>query len=65
MAADHTDYEDEVLEISINHSVGDKTKQAYNKSKYLKKRHKLMQWWGDKLHALEHGAEILPIRKQA
>ena len=22
------------------------------------------QWWADKLHALEHGAEVIPIRKQ-
>lgn len=61
MASDHTKYETGPLEMCINHKVGSKTEQAYNHSMYLKKRQKIMQWWGDKLHALEHGAEIIPI----
>ncbi len=58
MAADHTDYDTEVLEVAINHVVGDKTDQAYNRSKYLEQRHQLMQWWADKLQELETNADI-------
>jgi len=65
MAGEHTSYNTEVLEISINHIPGSKTEQAYNRSKYLKERHKLMQWWGDKLQTLEHGAMVISIIKQA
>ncbi len=63
MAAEHTDYKTDVLEVSINHKVGDKTQQAYNRSKYLKQRHKLFQWWANKLHALEHGIEIVSSKE--
>ena len=65
MAGEHTSYDTEILEISINHMPGTKTEQAYNHSKYLKKRHQIMQWWAEKLDALEHGAKVISIKNQA
>ncbi len=59
MAREHTEFEKEVIETSIAHIVADKTEAAYNHSQYLAKRHKLMQWWGNKLQVLEHGADII------
>lgn len=53
MAYEHKKFEGEVIETSLAHVLRNKTQAAYNRSMYLEKRHKLMQWWGDKLQALE------------
>lgn len=63
MAREHTEFEKEVIETSMAHVIADKTEAAYNHSQYLAKRHKLMQWWGNKLQALEYGAEVIRISK--
>ena len=53
MAYEHTQFEKDVIETSLAHVSRDKVQAAYNHARYLKKRHQLMQWWGDKLHELQ------------
>lgn len=53
----------EVIEKCLAHEEKNKIKGAYNRAEYLEQRRQLMQWWGNKLQAMEHGAEIVPIRK--
>lgn len=53
----------EVIEKALALEEKNKIKRAYNRAEYLEQRKQLMQWWGNRLQALEYGAEILPISK--
>jgi integrase len=46
-AAEETDVAEAVAEASLAHSVGDKTKAAYLRTDFFKKRRVLMQGWAD------------------
>ena len=49
--------------MSLAHEEKNKIKGAYNRAEYLEQRRQLLQWWGNKLQALEYGAEVIPISK--
>ncbi|MGB3212993.1 MAG: tyrosine-type recombinase/integrase [Desulforhopalus sp.] len=65
MAHERSGFASEVIEKSLAHEEKNKIKGAYNRAEYLEQRRQLMKWWGDRLQALEHGAEIVSIDKAA
>ena len=64
MAYEKSEFPSEVIEKALAHEEKNKIKRAYNRAEYLQQRRQLMQWWGDKLYALEYGAEIVPLKKK-
>ncbi|MCP3891779.1 MAG: tyrosine-type recombinase/integrase [Desulfobulbaceae bacterium] len=64
-AHEKSGFPSEVIEKCLAHEEKNKIKGAYNRAEYLTQRRQLMQWWGNKLQALEFGAEIIPIDKAA
>ena len=50
------DYPIEVIEMQLAHSVKDANGRAYNRTKYIKQRHDMMQHWSDYLDGLRVGA---------
>lgn len=64
-AYEKSGFPSEVIEKCLAHEEKNKIKGAYNRAEYLEQRRQLMQWWGNKLQALEYGAEIIPIDKAA
>ncbi|NOS75541.1 MAG: site-specific integrase, partial [Methyloglobulus sp.] len=52
------------IEHQLAHSVRDPLGRAYNRTKHLPERHKMMQAWADYLDGLKAGGNVLPFRKQ-
>ncbi len=52
----------EVIEHQLAHRVPDALGTAYNRTKFLTERRKMMQQWADYLDKLKAGAEVIPIR---
>lgn len=63
MAHERSGFASEVIEKALAHEEKNKIKGAYNRAEYIEQRRQLMQWWGDKLQAMEYGAEVIPIDK--
>ncbi len=61
MANEKSGFPSEVIEKALAHEERNKIRGAYNRAEYLEQRRRLMQWWGDRLQALEYGAPIIPI----
>ena len=49
------DYPIEVIEMQLAHAVKDANGRAYNRTKYIKQRHDMMQHWSDYLDSLRVG----------
>ena len=64
MAHEKSGFATEVIEKALAHEEKNKIKGAYNRAEYLEQRRQLMQWWGSKLRTLEHGAEIIAIKRE-
>ncbi len=64
MAYEKSGFAGEVIEKALAHEEKNKIKRAYNRAEYLPQRKQLMQWWGNRVHALEYGAEVIPITRQ-
>jgi len=58
-------WEDELIERQLGHDVGSDVKRAYDKSKRLPDRRRMMQAWADYLDGLRAGGKALPIRTRA
>jgi len=54
----------DAVERQLAHREKNAVRAAYHRSEYLVDREKMMQWWADHLHQLEHGADIVPIGKK-
>jgi integrase len=52
----------ELIEHQLAHAVRDPLGRAYNRTKHLPARRKMMQAWSDYLEALKAGAKIIPIK---
>lgn len=61
MAYEKSGFPGEVIEKALAHEEKNKIKAAYNRAEYLEQRRELLAWWGDLVHHLEYGAEIIPI----
>lgn len=59
------DIKPEVIEHQLAHRVPDALGTAYNRTKFIKERRKMMQKWADYLDKLKAGAEIISIRTTA
>jgi len=56
-----TGWAHDVVEVQLAHLTGSATSRAYNRSKYLDERVKMMQVWADYLDGLRDGADVIPI----
>ena len=55
----------EVIEHQLAHRVPDALGTAYNRTKFISERRKMMQQWADYLDKLKKGAEVIPINQAA
>ena len=55
----------EVIEHQLAHRVPDVLGTAYNRTKFIKERRKMMQVWADYLDKLKTSADVIPIQGQA
>jgi integrase len=55
----------EVIEHQLAHRVPDALGTAYNRTKFLPARRKMMQQWADYLDKLKAGADIIPLHSDA
>lgn len=53
------------IEIALDHVVGSKQKQAYDRGERWDARRALMLWWSDQLDAAERGGDVVDIRRVA
>lgn len=53
----------EVIEHQLAHKVPDALGAAYNRTKFLDERRKMMQQWADYLDSLKRGAAVIPLRR--
>lgn len=51
----------EVIEHQLAHSVPDTLGRAYNRTRFIAERRKMMQQWADYLDTLKAGAEVIPL----
>ncbi len=55
----------EVIEHQLAHRVPDALGTAYNRTKFLPERRKMMQQWADYLDKLKAGAQVIPLHGNA
>ncbi len=53
----------EFIEHQLAHAVRDPNGRAYNRTRHLEERKKMMQLWSDYLDGLKAGAKVLPFEK--
>ena len=53
MLEERLGYPIEVIEMQLAHAVKDANGRAYNRTKHLEQRHKMMQHWSDYLDGLQ------------
>jgi integrase len=58
-------YAPEVIERQLAHAVKDANGEAYNRTRFIDERRKMMQAWADYLDKLKKGADVIPITKTA
>ena len=63
--ANEAGFNPDAIERQLAHKEKNAIRAAYHRSEYMLERIKLMQWWADHLHHLEHGADIIPIGRKA
>lgn len=61
---EHLGFRPDLIEHQLAHAVRDPLGTAYNRTKHLPERHKMMQGWADYLDALRTGAQVIPIRRK-
>lgn len=62
--ANEAGFNPDAIERQLAHREKNAVRAAYHRSEYLPERMKMMQWWADHLHHLEHGTEIIPIGRK-
>ena len=55
----------DLIEHQLAHAVKDPNGRAYNRTKHLPEREKMMQQWADYLDGLKVGAKVIPIKRKA
>lgn len=55
----------DIIEQQLAHAVIDPNGRAYNRTKHLEERRRMMQVWADHLDTLRSGAKVLPFRQPA
>jgi hypothetical protein len=61
-----TAYPDEIRKVASGHTVGDKVKQAYQRSDLLEKRRQLMNEWANFIDrpSIAQRAEVINLKKK-
>ncbi len=54
----------EVIELHLTHRVPDALGRAYNRTRFIEQRRKMMQVWADYLEKLKSGAEVVQLRQK-
>ena len=62
MLHERLSYAPEVIEHQLAHAVPDKLGNAYNRTKFIDERRRMMQDWADYLDKLKAGAQVVPLR---
>lgn len=62
MLAERLEYDPQIIEAQLAHSVRDANGRAYNRTTYLEQRSKMMQAWADFLDKLTTGADVIELR---
>jgi integrase len=62
MLAERLNVTPEVIEAQLAHAVPDANGTAYNRTKYLEQRRKMMQAWADYLDRLRDGGQVIPFK---
>ncbi|MGZ8245170.1 MAG: hypothetical protein ACXWT9_16325, partial [Methylomagnum sp.] len=52
----------DIIEQQLAHTVRDPLGRAYNRTKHLDERRRMMQAWADYLDGLRQGAKVVPLR---
>jgi integrase len=55
----------DLIEHQLAHAVRDPLGRAYNRTKHLPERRKMMQQWADYLDKLKAGADVIPLHGNA
>jgi hypothetical protein len=53
----------DAIEAQLAHAVPDRLGNAYNRTKHLVERKKMMQVWADYLDGLKVGAKVIPMKR--
>lgn len=54
-------WDEDIVEVALDHVIGSKVRQAYDRGERWEARRLLMQWWSDQLDQAERGAEIVAL----
>ncbi len=54
----------DAIEAQLAHAVPDRLGRAYNSTKHIKERRKMMQTWADYLKGLKTGAKVIPLHRK-
>lgn len=61
--SERTDYQSEVKEMALAHTISDKTEAAYRRGELLRKRALMMQDWADFINGIKKTAVVIDIAK--
>lgn len=61
MLAERLEYDENVIEAQLAHTVKDTLGRAYNRTQFLAKRAEMMQTWADYLDRLRKGADVIQL----
>lgn len=64
-AAERTNFQNEVIEMALAHSIGDKVEAAYRRGDLFEKRLRLMEAWADFCGQPIAAGQLLPLRSGA
>lgn len=62
LLAEKLNFDPNIIEAQLAHSVRDVNGRAYNRTTYLEQRQKMMQSWADYLDALTAGSKVISMR---
>ncbi|MDG4597632.1 MAG: integrase arm-type DNA-binding domain-containing protein [Candidatus Contendobacter sp.] len=62
---EHLNFRPDIIEQQLAHAVKDPNGRAYNRTKHLEERRRMMQVWADWLEECKAGAKVVPFRKKA
>lgn len=55
----------DAIERHLSHRDGNSIRGTYARSPYWSERERLTQWWADRCDMMRHGAEVVPLRREA
>jgi integrase len=64
-ASERTSFQNEIVEASLAHVIGDKVEQAYRRGDLFEKRRRLMDAWAKFCEQSNSAGKIIPISRQA